>query len=572
MSQSAARASSALPAAIRRPIPRLARARLALHAFVTRGHLWGVGAVTAATALLQGAFEVQQYHRFRVGAYDLVIFDQAIRNYAHGHPPVSMFKNVHDAAQVAPDFTQPFSILGDHFSPILALLAPLYWIWNNPQVLLLAQAVLFALAVPSVWIFSRRALLRIASPRSAAVGAYLVSAAFGLCWPLQEATQAGFHEVAFFVPISALMIERYQAGRLGQAVACAAALLFVKEDMGYVVAAFGLLLLVTRRINGDPLDRAERRRYRIIGACLGVGGVAFAMAVLHLWIPAFGGRVGFYWYYGQLGPDMLGAIKTVVTDPGTAYQVATQPEVKINTLYFLFWPYLYLSLASPLCLLAVPLLAERLFSDKPEHWTLDQHYNAFLAAILIMAAVDGLIRVVRGLSHVRPLRRLSSLPRFRMLLGARPWVAVAWPALILLFAVVITHTFPIRSVVNADQWSSDSLTTAEAAATAVIPSGVCVEADDDIATHLSSRDQVILLDQVPRGCPWVVLQTAQPSYPLNDILSAVRRGDWLRANGYQLVFDQAKVYVYHQEPASITQSYGMAASIKRLGQENGNSG
>jgi uncharacterized membrane protein len=439
-------------------------------------------------------------------------------------------------------------------------------------VLLLAQAALFALAVPSVWSFSRRALLRIAPARSAAVGAYLVSAAFGLCWPLQEATQAGFHEVAFFVPLSALMIERYQARRLGQAVACAAALLFVKEDMGYVVAAFGLLLLVTRRINGDPLDRAERRRYRIIGACLGAGGIAFAMAVLHLWIPAFGGRVGFYWYYGQLGPDMLGALKTVVTDPGTAYQVATQPEVKINTLYFLFWPYLYLSLASPLCLLAVPLLAERLFSDKPEHWTLDQHYNAFLAAILIMAAVDGLIRVVRGLSRVRPPRRLAGLHRFRRLAAARPWAAVAWPALILLFAVVITHTFPIRSVVNADQWTSDSLTTAEAAATAVIPSGVCVEADDDIATHLSSRDQVILLDQVPRGCPWVVLQTAQPSYPLNDILSAVRRGDWLRANGYQLVFDQAKVYVYHRGPASITQSYGTAASINRLGQENRNSG
>jgi len=220
----------------------------------------------------------------------------------------------------------------------------------------------------------------------------------------------------------------------------------------------------------------------------------------------------------------------------------------------------------------VPLLAERLFSDKPEHWTLDQHYNAFLAAILIMAAVDGLIRVVRGLSRVGPLRRLGSMPRFRLLVGVRPWVAVAWPALILLFAVVITHTFPIRSVVNADQWTSDSLTTAEAAATAVIPSGVCVEADDDIATHLSSRDQVILLDQVPRGCPWVVLQTAEPSYPLNDVMSAVRRGDWLRENGYQLVFDQAKVYVYHQGPASITQSHGTAASIEKLGQENGNSG
>ncbi|MBS2964465.1 DUF2079 domain-containing protein [Actinocrinis puniceicyclus] len=541
MTQSAARIS-ALPAAIRRPIPRLGHARARLRALAGRRHFWGVAAVAAATALLHGAFEVQQYHRFRVGGYDLVIFDQAIRDYAHGRLPVSMFKDVHDAAQVAPGYAQPFSILGDHFSPILALLAPLYWIWNNPQVLLLAQAALFGLAVPSVWAFARRALLRIAPPRKAAVGAYLTAAAFGLSWPLQEATQAGFHEVAFFVPLSAMLVERYQARRLGQAVACAVALLLVKEDAGYVVAAFGLLLLVTRRVNGEPLERDERRRYRITGVALGVGGVAFAMAVLHLWIPAYGGRVGFYWYYGQLGPDMLGALKTLITDPGYAFQVATQPDIKINTLYFLFWPYLYLSLASPLCLLAAPLLAERLFSDKPEHWTLDQHYNAFLAAILIMAAADGLIRVVGGVSSLRP--RLPG--RVLALRRARPWFAVGWPALILLFAVVITHTFPIRSVFNAGQWSADALTTAQTAATAMIPSGVCVEADDDVATHLSSRDQVILLDQVPRGCPWVVLQTAQNSYPLNDILLAVERAHWLRQNGYQLVFNQAKVYVYHR--------------------------
>jgi uncharacterized membrane protein len=538
--QPAARVS-ALPAAVRIPLPAVVRIRSRLHVVPTRLHFWGVAALAAATALLHGAFEVQQYHRFRLGGYDLVIFDQAVRNYAHGDLPVSMFKNVHDAAQVSPDYTAPFSVLGDHFSPILALLAPLYWIWNNPQVLLLAQAALFGLAVPSVWVYARRALVRIAGPRRAVIAAYLVSAAFGLSWTLQEATQAGFHEVAFFVPLSAVAIERYQAGRLRQSVCWALALLFVKEDGGYVVAAYGLLLLVTRRINGTPLDAAALRRYRITGAALAVFGLVFAMAVLHLWIPAFGGRVGFYWYYGQLGPDMPGALKTLVTDPGYAYQVATQPGIKVHTLYFLFWPYLFLSLASPICLLAAPLLAERLFSDKPEHWGLDQHYNAFLAAILVAAAVDGLMRLVCGASRIPVLTRRTAWLR-----RGKPWLAVGWSSLVFVFAVVITHSFPARSVFNADQWASDPLTTAQAAATAVIPSGVCVEADDNIAPHLSSRDQVILLDQVPRGCPWVVLQTVADVYPFTSELQIVERVDWLQSNGYRLVFSQSQVYVYHR--------------------------
>jgi uncharacterized membrane protein len=550
-----------------------------------RRHFWGLAGLVFGTALLQGGIGVQQFHRFRLGGYDLVIFDQGIRNYAHGNLPVSVFKDVQDAAQVSPGYLHPFSILGDHFSPVLALLAPLYWVWNNPQVLLIAEAALFALAVPSVWVFSRRALLRIADPRRATIAAYLISAAFGLGWTLQEASAVGFHEVAFFVPISAILLERFQAGRLKHMIWCAVALLFVKEDAGYVVSAFGLLLLLTKQVGGVRMDRAARRGYRIAGWLLLLGGVVFATLVLHVWIPAFGGRSDFYWYYGQLGPDMAGALKTLITDPSYALQVATQPWEKMHTLFFLFWPFLYLSLASPLCLLAVPLLAERLFSNKPEHWGLDQQYNAFLAAILMMAAVDGLCRVWRrvilpSLPRLRRLRsQFRSLFRFRWQLrlpgrAPRPRaaqiavartdaehqpdngqsdtaraggaLAVGWAGLILVFACVIVHTFPMGSVFNIHQWQADPVTTAENSAVALIPDGVCVEADNDIATHLSARTQVLLLDEVPRGCPWVVLQTEYPSYPLNDTVLVTERADWLAANGYQLIYSEANVSVYHR--------------------------
>jgi uncharacterized membrane protein len=536
-------AGQATNSAARRLLAKAHGSVTALATVITRPHVRPVAALAFAVAALQAALGLQQFRNFNIGGYDLVIFDQAIRNYAHGGAPVSMFKNVHDAAQVSPAFTGTFSILGDHFSPILAVLAPLYWIWNDPQVLLLAQAALFGLAVPSVWVFARRALLRVATPRSAAVGAYLATIAFGLFWPLQEATVAGFHEVAFFVPLTAILIERYQAGRLRHMVICAIVLLTVKEDCGYIVAAFGLLLILTRRVNGERLGRAARRRYRIAGLCLAVGGLAFAQLVLDVWIPAFGGTPGFYWYYAQLGPDMAGALKTIVTDPAYAFHVATQPGIKVHTAFFLFWPFLYLSIASPVVLLAVPLLAERAFSDKPEHWGPDQHYNAFLAAILIMAAVDGLVRVLGLAGRVRV--RIGNL-RWRAGPRALRWAATAWAGATVLFAVVIIHTFPMASVFSPGGWQASPLTSSEQAAVSVIPSGVCVEADNDIAPHLSSRDQVILLDEVPRGCPWVVLQTVYPSYPLSSMQLAAQRGNWLAHNGYRLVFSQNEVFVYYR--------------------------
>ena len=115
------------------------------------GHVVGVGLLTALVAAAYSGFALVRYHTFRTTSYDLVIFDQAVRSYAHLQPGISLIKGLHNG------FGPHFSVLGDHWSPILAALAPLYWIYNGPHTLLVAQAVLFALAIPPLWVFTRRA-------------------------------------------------------------------------------------------------------------------------------------------------------------------------------------------------------------------------------------------------------------------------------------------------------------------------------------------------------------------------------------------------------------------------------
>lgn len=516
-------------------------ARLHLH----RPHVYGVAGVALLTAVLQALIGIQQYRDFYLGGYDLGIFDQAIRNYAHGHMPVSPLKNAHDVAQILPSYHHTFSILGDHFSPILALLAPLFWIWNDPVVLLLAQAALFGAAVPSVWLFTRRGLRRLAPERTAVATAYIVALAFGISWPLQMASQAGFHEVGFFTLLSAIAIERLQAGRLRAATLAALALLLVKEDTGYVVAMFGLVLLITRQVGGVPLEPATRRRCRWTGAGLIVGGIGAALALSAWWLPAFGGRPGYYWYYEQLGQNMGSALAKILTHPVYAFDLATQPGMKVHTFLLLLWPVLFFCLLSPLSLLAVPLLAERAFSDRPEHWGLDQHYNAFLAAILVMAAVDGATRAYRVAGRVRA-RWFAGARRPKRPLGAayvRTWAVAILAATVI---VGVQWPMPLREVFAPGPWSATPFITAENQAVARVPDGVCVEADNDIAPHLVSRAHVLLLDQVPHGCPWVVLQTATISYPFSGPAEESARAARLAADGYQLVFSSNEVLVYHR--------------------------
>ena len=71
-------------------------------------------------------------------SWDLGIFEQVVRAYAHLQAPIADLKG------------PGTNILGDHFSPVTALLAPFYRLFPTPVTLLVAQAALFALAAVPV--------------------------------------------------------------------------------------------------------------------------------------------------------------------------------------------------------------------------------------------------------------------------------------------------------------------------------------------------------------------------------------------------------------------------------------
>ncbi len=285
---------------------------------------------------------------FRTGSYDLVIFDQAVRSYSRFDLPVAMVKGVHNG------FGPDFSVLGDHFSPIPALLAPLYWIHDGPESLLVAQAVLFALAIWPIWRFAERRL----GPGAA----YCAAGAYALSWPIAEALAFDFHEVAFVPLLSALLVERYDAGRRGQAAVAAFALLLVKEDMGLLLAGFGLYLLTRpdeqdgeRRGLRDLLPRGDRRA----GLAYAVVGLVATWVCSRVLIAAFGATTATTGRTGRSGRTCRPAAHAL-THPWDVATVLVDPPQKVVTMALLVLPLLLLPLASPLTLTAVPLLAERM--------------------------------------------------------------------------------------------------------------------------------------------------------------------------------------------------------------------
>jgi uncharacterized membrane protein len=519
---------SALLAARRSPSQQATRHRVT--------HRIAVGALTALVAVGYCVFALVRYDTFQTSSYDLVIFDQAVRSYARFAPGISIIKGVHNG------FGPHFSVLGDHWSPIIAVLAPLYWIYDAPQTLLVAQAVLFALAIPPLWLFTRRAF---GGRGKATAAAYLVSVTYALSWPIASALAFDFHEVAFVPVLTAVTLERLQAGRLRPALIALAALLLVKEDMGLLVAGVGLYLAVSR-----PLVP----RQRLVALALVIAGLADTFITIYVLIPAFGGRSGYYWAYTALGPNLPGAAGHLITHP-SSWRLLITPQAKLDTVLWLFGAFCFLPLLSPISLAVIPLLLERMLANLfPAWWGTSLQYNAFLVVILLCAAVDGAARLDRMLAR-RQLAPESDKSADAAL--ARPaaatstWsVALACSVALCAVAVFLVPRFAFGAALHPSFYHRDALEKAAAAADAVVPSGVTVQAVDNLGPQLSARDTVLLWDgdghTPPLGAPWVVANTAKPQFTFASVREQRRRVALLERSGYKVVFAREGYIVLHR--------------------------
>ena len=486
------------------------------------GHRTWVWTITALTAVIYSVFSGVLYYTYRDPTYDLGIFDQAVRSYAHFQPGVSIAKGLYDFGN------SNFSVLADHFSPIDAVLAPLYWVCDSPVDLLIAQAVLFALAVPPIWAFTCRAF---GGGRKGLVAAYCVSTGYALSWTIAEAATT-FHEVAFEPVLTAVALERLQKGRRKAALLALFGLLLIKEDMGLYVAGLGLGLAATRAL-GIP-------RQRLTGLVIAAVGLVVTFVAVYVAIPAMGGRSDFYWAYQALGSNVPQVLEHIIARPASAAKLLVTPWVKVHTMLLLFAPFLFLSLLSPITWAVFPLLLERMLGNRFGTWWLDLYqYNAYLAVPLALGAVDGVLRLERwakwAWQHTTPARVRPRRP-VNWVTGNLP---VAVTVVFALVAVAMVPYFPLGLMFKSSFYHRNATAAAEVAVVSHVPSGVIIETTGGTGPHLDSRDTVEVWDRQghsPLYPAWVIVNDVSPQFGFATLKQQVQRVALLRAHGYVTVF------------------------------------
>jgi uncharacterized membrane protein len=527
-------------------------------------HVSGVTALTALIAAIYAGYSLVLYATYRESSYDLVYFDQVVRSFAHFHLGISILEGTLNG------YGSHFSVLGNHFSPILAALAPLYWIYNGPQTLLVAQAVLFALAIPPLWIFTRRAF---GGGTKATTAAYLICVAYGLSWPIAAAAAFTFHEVAFAPVLTAIALERLQAGRLRTALIALAGLLLVKEDMGLLVAGLGVYLAIS--------VAPTLRRQRLVGLAFVAGGLAYTAFATYVLIPAFGGLAGHYWAYSDLGNNVPQVVAHIIRHPLGTLRLLVRPQVKLQTIKWLLAVFCFLPLLSPLVVAALPLIAERMLNSKyPNWWGVHFQYNAFIVVILVFAAVDGAARLDRWASWAwdrvtagpqpsadaapaaEPAGLVDTGPvdtgpvergRGERGRGVRSGVVALGCCVAIVAATLFTlPRFALGEALHANFYVPTPAGQAAAAADAVVPSGVPVQAATDVAAELSSRDTVLGWgwQQPALGSAWVVADVQRHLMTFTSVLAQRVRVALLIRSGYKIVFERDGFVVLHRASPS----------------------
>jgi uncharacterized membrane protein len=476
-------------------------------------------AVFAAYSVISVSYIV----RLAPGSPDLAIFTEYVKQYAHLNAPIV-------------DIRSPgMNLLGDHFHPIVALIAPFFLAAPTPVTLVLAQALLVAISVVPV---SRAAAVKLGR-----TAARIIAAAYALSWGLQQMIDFDFHELAFAVPLLACSLSALVRGRTRAAVLWALPLVFVKEDQGFTVAAIGLVMVITAwraRVRGardgaadGPASPPPNNWGVRAGLFLVLWGLAWSVLSVEAIIPLFNPFHQYdYWTAGGiLGNSSSSSVITLLGQIGHDY-----PR-KLGTLALVLLPVVFLALRSPLSLVAVPSLLLRFTNTDPNYWGPYYHYSAPLMPIVFVAAIDGLSRIQAARGTASSSRR-----------GAAAAIVRYGPALMLAIALGLCFWAPIKHLFQSQTYTISHHVRAEDAAMAEVPDGATVEATEGMEAPLAARADVFYARDPRNPAPQYIVIDPKDYYAQPPIGRNV--GQWVKRDhpdaSYQQIFRRDGVYVFRR--------------------------
>jgi uncharacterized membrane protein len=374
---------------------------------------------------------------------------------------------------------------GDHLSPIVYLLVPVFWVTPGPVALLVAQSVALALGGVATFALARR---RLGDERPAAAFAVL----YLLNPSLHGINVRDFHAAALAIPLLLAALAFAEARRFWLLGGALVLTLGCREDAALPVAGVGAWL-------------ALRHGYWLGGPALSLAALA-TLAVLLQWvIPSYRHEpYSHLWRYTAHGQSLGEIAGTLVLHPIRTLRYLVSGR-RLVYLAALGAPLAFLPLRAPADLVgAAPALLQNLLSSDPILFHHRTQYQAFVLPFLVLAAIAGYDR----LATRRPGR---------------------WPVRVLVVAMLISLALASRTVNQfaVTRWIPSADDRAAHAVLARVPPVAAVSAHEQYVPHIALRPLVFVFPVSLDKAEYVMLHGA--SYPWRNLPGVTLRREGDRA-------------------------------------------
>ncbi len=312
---------------------------------------------------------ILRHNRLNSAMYDLGLFDQIIWNISHGRFFESSIKG--------------FNYLGDHFSLILILFAPLYWIWEDVRILLIAQTVIISLA----GYYSATLCYKLTKDLK-------ISLAFGLAIlgnsNVMLVVLFDFHPEIISITVFTYIIYQFSQKNHIKVFIASLIALTIKEDVSIAVTLMGIAFTIL----------SKEKKYLFLSL---IGAVYFIL-VMKVFIPYFRPKnfTGDYLYlerYSYLGNNIKEVLINIITNP--IYPIIKMYKwTKLKVLLRLFYPTIFLSFLSPAFLIIIlPVLYINWIANYPPQFALKYQYLCITVPFIISSSIYGYLKLKRLLGN-----------------------------------------------------------------------------------------------------------------------------------------------------------------------------
>ena len=410
------------------------------------------------------AFTWQRHYFFNSAGFDLGLQSQVVWNTAQGN----WFATSIEAG----------NYLGDHFQPLLGILAIPYKIYPSVIWLLLFQSLCLALGAIPLFFLARRQL-------SSSLGGLVFALIYLLSPSLGYVNRFDFHFEIIVVPLLLAAWEAIDRNKLYAASIFLGVALFGKEEIGLTVAVLGFIAALQFR----------KMRFGLTWMTVGIG---YSLVALFILIPMFRSVESVHQAFsfaGNVPSDTLARYAWLGQTPGEiVHTILFQPMFVLQGVHQRGWFFMLLTLFAPVAftplfrpvyLLALaPSLAYNLLADFwPQHTSYYQ-YTVPAVSVTFISAVYGAKWLLADSRLVQKVLNYQSF-EFRKL-----FVLVAILAFSLM-SFVYRNPFSDQGVVN-NAWTRQSNEPEIRAALSLIPPHASVATTNHYAPHLSARSKFFL--------------------------------------------------------------------------------